>query len=185
MQAGWRLSRGFDNVRAMPLSACLRPAHLLALGLGSQGCGSAPLRAPHPAQPLDEPRAVALITETFQRERLRTAPAVELMLSAHTTLRADVIDASGTLAVAYLTRTERDRLGKELPSSSQRHADELVIVTAQGSAGTARVLVLFDYDYVDDEERGAPREQTSITSRLKLRRDVLDFLACAKTECWR
>jgi hypothetical protein len=60
-----------------------------------------------------------------------------------------------------------------------------VIVAAQGASGTAHVLVLYDYDYLDDEERGTPREQTSITSKLKLRRDVLDFLTCAKTECWR
>ena len=36
-----------------------------------------------------------------------------------------------------------------------------------------------------EEERGTPRERTSITSKLKLRRDVLDFLTCAKMECWR
>lgn len=169
----------------MPLSARLRPAHLLALGLGSQGCAAAPLRAPHPAQPLDEPRAVALIAETFRDERLATGPATDLALSAHASLRADVIDGSGKLAVAYLTRAERDRLGRELPAHSEQQPDELVIVAAQGASGTAHVLVLYDYDYLDDEERGTPREQTSITSKLKLRRDVLDFLTCARTECWR
>lgn len=173
----------------MPLSARLRPAHLLALGLG-QGCSAAPLRAPHPAQPLDEPRAVALISETFRAEQRATGPAVDLALSAHATLRADVIDGGGKLGVAYLTRAERDRLGRELPShrdsgDDSERGDELLIVAAQGGSGTAHVLVLFDYDYLDDEERGTPREQTSITSKLKLRRDVLDFLTCAKTECWR
>jgi hypothetical protein len=169
----------------MPLSARLRPAHLLALGLGSQACSAAPLRAPHPAQPLDEPRAVAWIAKTFQDERHATGPATDLALSAHATLRADVIDGDGKLAVAYLTRAERDGLGRELPAHDEQHPDELVIVAAQGASGTAHVLVLYDYDYLDDEERGTPREQTSITSKLKLRRDVLDFLTCAKTECWR
>lgn len=169
----------------MPLSARLRPAHLLALGLGSQGCSAAPLRAPHPAQPLDEHRAVAWIAEAFHSERHATGPAADLALSAHATLRADVLDQSGKLGVAYLTRAERRRLGRELPAHRDGQSDELVIVAAQGTSGTAHVLVLYDYDYLDDEERGTPREQTSITSKLKLRRDVLDFLTCAKTECWR
>ncbi len=169
----------------MPLSARLRPAHLLALGMASPGCNAAPMRAPHPAQPLDERRAAAWIAEAFRSEGHTTGPAADLALSARATLRADVLDGSSKLGVAYLTRPERARLGRELPVHHEDQDDELVIVAAHGVSGTAHVLVLYDYDYLDDEERGPHREQTSITSKLKLRRDVLDFLTCAKTECWR
>jgi hypothetical protein len=143
------------------------------------------MRAPHPAQPLDERRAAAWIAETFRSEGHTTGPATDLALSARATLRADVIDRGGKLAVAYLTRPERARLGRELPVHREDQGDELVIVAAHGASRTAHVLVLYDYDYLDDEHRGPHREQTSITSKLKLRRDVLDFLTCAKTECWR
>jgi hypothetical protein len=167
------------------------PLALAAIGLGGAGCGAAPLRAPHPSQPLDETRAIELIRESFRAEGMADGPARDLALSSHATLRADVTDADTRLGVAYLTAAERARLGTDLPprAPAERDAegggDELQIVAAASSRGRTRVLVLYDLDYADDEDIGVPRERTSLTSSLKLKRDVLDFLACAKTECWR
>jgi hypothetical protein len=59
-------------------------------------------------------------------------------------------------------------------------------LVATSARGPTRVLVLYDGDYyLDDEAVGAPGERTSVVSALELRSDVLDFLACANTECWR
>jgi hypothetical protein len=172
----------------MRFPARLRPAHPLALAvlsLSGMGCGAPALREPHPTQPLDEARAVELIKESFRSEGISAAPGADLTLSAHATLRADVTDADGRLGVAYLTRIERARLGADLPARDSERDDELQIVVAASARGQLRILVLYDGDYVDDEHIGVPRERTSKTSALKLQRDVLDFLACAKTECWR
>jgi hypothetical protein len=190
MRTRWRDAHGFDNVGEMPFPPRLRPAHPLALaaiGLGGHaGCGGAQLRAPNPTQPLDEARAVELIRDSFRAEGMPEGPPRDLALSSHATLRADVTDRDTRLGVAYLTRAERLRLGGALPPRApERDADELQIVAAASSNGRTRVLVLYDTDYTDDEHLGVPRERTSLTSALKLKRDVLDFLACAKTECWR
>jgi hypothetical protein len=174
----------------MPFAPRLRPAHPLALaaiGLGGHtGCGGAQLRTPHPTQPLDEARAIELIRESFRAERVHEGPARDVALSSHATVHADVSDRDAKLGVAYLTHGERVRLAADLPHlGTDQDGDELKIVAAASGHGSMRVLVLYDSDYTDDEHLGVPRERTSLTSALKLKRDVLDFLACAKTECWR
>jgi hypothetical protein len=190
MRIRWRDEHGFDTVGAMAFPPRLRPAHPLALaaiGLGGHaGCSGAQLRAPHPTQPLDEARAIELIRESFRSESVQEGPARDVALSSHATIHADVSDRDAKLGVAYLTQSERSRLAADLPHLHSEHeGDELKIVAAAAGHGRMRVLVLYDSDYADDEHLGVPRERTSVTSALKLKRDVLDFLACAKTECWR
>jgi hypothetical protein len=62
--------------------------------------------------------------------------------------------------------------------------DALQLVRGTGPDAEARILVLYDEDYLYDDHIGTEREATTITAEKKLGRDVRDFLVKAQSESW-
>ena len=62
--------------------------------------------------------------------------------------------------------------------------DALQLVRGNGADADARILLLYDEDYLYDDHVGTEREETTITAEKKLERDVRDFLVRAQTERW-
>ena len=60
--------------------------------------------------------------------------------------------------------------------------DALQLVSGLGTDGDARVCVLYDTDYLYDDQVGEAHEKSTMTAELKLRRDVRDFLVIAHRE---
>ena len=86
--------------------------------------------------------------------------------------------------VAYLTDNDRassdgDRLPKREGKSTK-----LLVARGVGKATGAVVLILYDTDYLFDDQVGEEHEQTAITAEGMIQRDVTDFLVAAKTEKW-
>lgn len=149
------------------------------------GCGGPDPRAPHPTRPLDERRAIEIIANAFRDEHISAAQGPEVALAAGQVLEVDVAGAGKRFGVAYVTASEREKLGNALPPRDPARGDALQLVSGIGSDGDARVLVLLDSDYLYDDQAGEQREMTTVTAELKLRRDVRDFLVKAKSEGWR
>lgn len=164
----------------------LRPGLLLSslVCLVSLGCGSPAPRAPNPARPLDERRAIEIILLAFQDERDAAVRGRPVMLAQGVALEVDVAAQGRKYGVAYVTGAEQLRLGVALPAREQSRGDALQLVTGLGEDGDARVLVLHDTDYLYDDQLGDANRQTTVTAELKLRRDVRDFLVLAKSKKW-
>ena len=58
------------------------------------------------------------------------------------------------------------------------------LVSGIGTDSDARILLLYDTDYLYDDDVGEEHEETTLTAELKLRRDVRDFLVRAHAEKW-
>ncbi len=86
--------------------------------------------------------------------------------------------------MAYVTGQERLELGDALPPRDPSMGDALQLVSGIGAEGDARVLLLYDSDYLYDDHVGEEHEETTVTAELKLRRDVRDFLVRAHAEKW-
>jgi hypothetical protein len=141
-------------------------------------CGGPPPRTANPARPLDERRALAIIAETFRAEQEEPVAGSDVSLSPQHRLHVDVLAQGKRFGVAYVTANERGLLGRALPPRDPGMSDALQLVSGIGADADARVLVLYDADYLYDDETGEAHEKSTVTAELKLRRDVRDFLVC-------
>ena len=161
-----------------------RPALALAAALLSLACSGPPPRTVNPTRPLDERRAIEVISEAFRDEHDRAVPGGNLALSDTQTLHVDVSGQDHKYGVAYVTATERISLGATLPPRDPAMGDALQLVSGLGADGDARVLVLQDTDYLFDDHVGEGHEASSLATELRLKRDVRDFLVRAHKEKW-
>jgi hypothetical protein len=161
-----------------------RPALALAAALVSLACGGPPPRTVNPSRPLDERRAIELISEAFRDEHDRAVPGGNLPLSDNQGLHVDLNGQDRKYGVAFVTAAERIALGGTLPPRDPAMGDALQLVSGLGGDGDARVLVLQDSDYMFDDHVGQGHEAGSITTEQKLKRDVHDFLVRAHKEKW-
>lgn len=174
----------------MPYRLMLRPAALRTLAIALCAwvfvcCGSPPPRTANPARALDERRAIEIIIEAFRDERDVPVPGNDVALSAQSALRVDVAANGKKYGVAYVTGRERNDLGPALPPRDPSMADALQLVSGVGADGDARVLLLYDTDYLFDDHVGEAHEKSTVAAELKLRRDVRDFLVRARAENWK
>jgi hypothetical protein len=157
---------------------------VVAAVLTAHGCSNPPPRAANPTRALDERRAIQVIATAFRDERDAPAPGRSVELAAGKALEVDVGADGHKYGVAYITPTERQRLGVALPPRNPSMGDALQLVRGTGADADARILVLYDSDYLYDDFIGAEREATTITAERKLARDVRDFLVRAHAEGW-
>ena len=148
------------------------------------GCSGPPPRTANPTRPLDERRAVQIIIRAFHEERDRPVPGRKIVLALGKPLEVDVGSQSRKYGVSYVTAGERHALGTALPTRDASMGDALILVSGQGNDSDAKILVLYDNDYVYDDQVGTEHEASTITAENKLARDVRDFLVRAHAERW-
>jgi hypothetical protein len=161
-----------------------RPALALVATLVSLACSGPPPRTVNPTRPLDERRAIEVISDAFLDEHDRAVPGGNLALSDNQTLHVDVSGQDHKYGVAYVTASERIALGATLPPRDPAMGDALQLVSGLGADGDARVLVLQDTDYMFDDHVVEGHQASSLTTELRLKRDVRDFLVRAHKEKW-
>jgi hypothetical protein len=161
-----------------------RASHtLVALALFA-ACGSPPPRTANPTRALDERRAIEIIADVFRGEHEQPTPGVDLELSAQQRLHVDVGAVGKRFGVAYVTASERALLGSVVGRDPSK-GDALQLVSGIGTDADARVCVLYDSDYLYDDQAGEAHEKSTMTAELKLRRDTRDFLVIAHREHWK
>lgn len=159
------------------------PLWLISVGF-AWACAAPEPRPRNPSRPLDERRAVEIIIQAFYDERDRPVPGQPVTLAPNKRLKVDVAAEGRRFGVAYVTAQERAELGDALPPRDPSMGDALQLVTGLGAEGDARVLLLYDSDYLYDDHVGAERRASTVAAELKLRRDVRDFLVRAHAENW-
>jgi hypothetical protein len=165
-------------LRLVPASALWSLLATVFLG----ACGGPPPRVANPARPLDERRALEIIAEVFREEHEQPQPGSDVSLSAQHRLHVDVLAGGKHFGVAYVTGSERTTLGRALPARDPNMGDALQLVSGIDADGDARVCVLYDADYLYDDQVGDAHEKSTTTAELKLKRDVRDFLVIAHRE---
>jgi hypothetical protein len=133
---------------------------------------------------LDEQRAIRVIIRAFHDQNAAPVPGRQVELPAGKPLKIDVGSQGRKYGVAYVTGAERLSLGAALPERDPALGDALQLVRGKGADSEARVLILYDEDYLYDDHIGTEREETTITAEKKLARDVRDFLVKAQAERW-
>lgn len=148
------------------------------------GCATPPPRIANLARPLDERRAIEIIVEAFRDQSGTPVPGSVVVLSPRAGLQVDVKAQGRKYGVAYVTGPELSALGSALPPRDPAQGDALQLVSGVGADGDARVLLLYDTDYLYDDYLGEAHEKGTVAAELKLRRDVRDFLLRANSESW-
>jgi len=156
----------------------------LVLGALAVACGGPPPRTANPTRALDERRAVQIIVRAFHDERDRPIPGRSIEVTPGKKLEIDVGSQAKKYGVAYVTANERQKLGNALPQRDPSMGDALLLVSGGGDDRDAKILVLYDNDYLYDDQVGTEHEASTITAENKLARDVRDFLVRAHTEGW-
>jgi hypothetical protein len=147
-------------------------------------CSPPPPRSANPTRPLDERRAIEIIARVFRMEDMAPEPGRSIQLAEGDELDVDVKAQGHKFGVAYVVPQERIRLGSALPPRDPNMGDALQLVPGIGQDADARILVLYDSEYLFDDHVGPDHEATTITAENKLMRDVRDFLVRAKAEGW-
>lgn len=149
-------------------------------------CGSGPPRTPNPKKPIAERRAVEIIARAMKKERLTPAEGRDVKIQSGASVHMDVAVADRKFGVAYLT--ENDLAAEDadkIPRKDPKRPKALVL--AEGGSkieAETKMLILFERDYLSDDEIGEDHQSTSITAEAALERDVRDFMVQAKAKSW-
>jgi hypothetical protein len=144
------------------------------------GCANPEARSPNPTHPLDEERALTVITQAYKDTGAAATDGRAVRLSTGHSLRVDVGTEGRRYGVAYLTAADQALLDPKTDLPPHMPGGDLPVVQGAGSDVDAVILVLFAEDYQYDDFLGTGREATGIAAERKLARDVRDFLAQAK-----
>ncbi len=162
---------------------------LLALSLASlsllAACGSGPPRTPNPKKPIAERRAIEIIARAMKKERLTPAEGRDVKIQSGATVHMDVAVADRKFGVAYLTENDLGADADAIPKKDPKRPKALVLAEGGSKVETdTKMLILFDKDYLSDDEIGEDHQSTSITAEAALERDVRDFVVQAKAKSW-
>jgi hypothetical protein len=144
------------------------------------GCAAPEARSPNPTRPLDERRALGIITHVYQDVGAAVTEGRPLRLVTGHSLRIDVGTEGRRYGVAYLTAADQSLLDPKADLPPHTPGGDLPVVQGAGADVNAVILVLFAEDYQYDDFVGTGREASGIAAERKLARDVRDFLAQAK-----
>jgi hypothetical protein len=164
----------------------LRSALVALLLLSSVGCSKPAARSANPTKPVPERRASEIIARAVRKKKLTPVEGHDITTQLGGKLRADVILDERKWAIAFLTSEDTQREDAEpLPKKDAKNPSSLVVVggSSKGSPGL-KVLILFERDYLYDDQVGEDHEQTMITAENAIERDVTDFLVQAKAQGW-
>jgi len=165
-----------------PLIAALA---LVLLPLGP-GCSTPPPRSANPTKPVPERRALEIIGRAVRKKKMTPVEGHEITTQLGGKLRADVILQERKWGVAFLTANDLTQDNAEpLPKKDPKRPNALVVVDAVNKEDAGlKVLVLFERDYLYDDQVGEDHEQTMITAESAIERDVTDFLVQAGVQGW-
>jgi hypothetical protein len=153
----------------------------LAVGVS---CGGDPPRPPPIARPIDEPHAVMIILPVFQElnvdvERNRIIHVGDDQRQ----LRLDVAAKGKGWGIAYITNTDGEKLGPDLPV--RKDPDQLVVMDASGDGEAGqRAILFYAGDYMTDDVYGDQHTKTSIAAEQKLQLTTRDVIRTAQHEGW-
>jgi hypothetical protein len=156
---------------------------LLPLG---PGCSTPPPRSANPTKPVPERRALEIIGRAVRKKKMTPVEGHEITTQLGGKLRADVILQEHKWGIAFLTANDLTQENAEpLPKKDPKRPNALVVVDAVNKEDTGlKVLVLFERDYLYDDQVGEDHEQTMITAESAIERDVTDFLVQAGVQGW-
>lgn len=143
-------------------------------------CSGSGAKAPNPTRPIAEARAVRIIRETMEAEGVSPAPARVVELRSGRTIEVDVSVEGKSFGVAYVTEPEARELGDAIPPRNM--PDERLHIALAGASLTARIVLLYEQNYVHDDLVGEGHEKTAITAERQLERDVRDFVSHAQSQ---
>jgi hypothetical protein len=161
----------------------LRASAVGCLGiLAAVACTPSEAQSPSPRQPLPETRAREVIAQAVHEAGARPRGRYSIQVKGGRQLEVDVGVVDHKYGVAYVSGTERGKLGDAIPAHDVGSASLFILRDIQDRQNA--VLLLHDLGYVADEQLGTDREKTGFAAELKLGRDVKDFLAKARGESW-
>jgi hypothetical protein len=144
------------------------------------GCATPAPKPPNPTKPLDERRALAVISQVYKDAGETAADGRGIRLASGRPLRVDVGTEGRRYGVAYLTSADQAELDARADLPPRTPGGDLPVVQGAGADADAVILILFAEDYQYDDFVGTSREAPGIAAERKLARDVRDFLAQAR-----
>jgi hypothetical protein len=144
------------------------------------GCAGEPPRRPNIMHPVEERRAVEILSRVFGDAGLDVDHYRDVTVGERT-LRIDVAAAGHKYGIAYLSHEAQIRLDDGI-SKHDPDSEALVVVDAKEGD---RVLVLYERDYMTDDLEGEAHSATTIAAENKIERDARDFVIKAVREKWR
>lgn len=160
----------------------LAPAVALLL---AAACSSPPARSANPTRPVPERRALEIIARAARKARLTPTEGRDVSLQTGGKIHADALLEPKKWAVAYLTASDQSTAAEgSVPKKDPDHPTALVVADGSRADAGMHILVLYERDYLYDDQIGEEHEQTMITAENAIERDVTDFLVQAKARQW-
>jgi hypothetical protein len=178
-------------VRSLLPSRALRtlfvaPLLLAPLSVGvamSAGCAPPASKTANPTKPISERRALDVIARAVKKAKLKAVDGRDIVTDGGD-VHIDVAVDDHQFGVVYLTDNDRANSDTSRLPRREGKSNKLLVARGIGKATGAVVLILYDTDYLYDDQVGEEHEQTAITAERTLERDVTDFLVTAKSEKW-
>lgn len=145
-------------------------------------CGGGGAKAPNPTRPIAESRAVEIIRRALLAEGAQPAAGRVVELRNGAPMRVDVGVEGRSYGVAYITDPEARELGDAIPPRNL--PDERLHVALAGASLSARIVLLYEQNYVHDDLAGEEHERTAIAAERQLERDVRDFITHAQSQSY-
>jgi hypothetical protein len=155
----------------------------VAVGVSPLGCQPAPPAVARAAHVLDEQRAIEVIASAVGQYGLTPEGPSDMALGAGRALRLDVTVSGHEFAIAYVTDADAEQLGDAIPP--RNHREERLRLVRGGRDGEARVVLLYQANYVYEGLANGAHDETTLIAERQLARDVQDFLAHAKNQGYR
>jgi hypothetical protein len=149
-------------------------------GASIVACGPGEVKAPNPTRPLAESRAIEVIRRAVKNEGAEPAAGRDEILQNGKTIHVDVGIAGRAFGIAYISQEDADALGAAIPGPNKK--DEKLKLVRAGQDGETRIVLLFQQNYLYDDQLGEAHEQTTITAESSLARDVQDFVTYARAQ---
>lgn len=147
--------------------------------LALSGC-SPEARAPNPTRPLDERRAIEVIRRAVKNEGADPDAGRDEPLTTGKPIHIDVGVKGHSYGIAYITSEDADSLGDAIPKANKR--DEKLKLVRAGADAETHVVLLFQQNYLYDDQLGEAHEKTTITAESALARDAQDFITHARSQ---
>ena len=165
-----------------PVAVCLCVSALAACATGPHtSSASVPVATERaPLQSLAEPRALELIDGLLEESSLEPKRGFPVELEPKREVRVDLRVGNADVGIEWVSAADRARYGRLLPMPDR--SGQLRVLTGGEPNGHAALILVLDHENYRFRSTAPAAEDDEHAVEQRIRRDLLEFIAYAKSQ---